>query len=105
VASTRSAVRVLQHRRGGRHRKVRWIENLAQHDIDPVGPAERLDGLRVPDGALLSEGAGFVFAVAGLQCGLLRKLQHLHPPRRPTMITGEGGGELGPTDLDHLPPP
>ena len=45
-----------------------------------------------------------MLAVAGLQRGLLRQLQHLHPARRPAMIAGEVGGELGPADVDDLPP-
>ena len=47
---------------------------------------------------------GSCLRVAGLQRGLLRQLQHLHPARRPAMITGEVGGELGPADVDDLPP-
>jgi hypothetical protein len=78
---------------------------LAQHGVDSVGAAERLDGLRPPDAALVSQRPGIVLRVTGLKGGPLPQLQHLHPARRPTIIPGESRGELGAPDIDHLPPP
>jgi hypothetical protein len=89
------------HRRGGHEG---WVQRFVQHRLDPLWSAEGLNGLGMPGGALLAEGPGFVFAVSGLQRGLLRQLQHLHPARRPAMELGEVGGELGAADVDDLSP-
>ena len=66
--------------------------------------AERFGGLGMPGGALLGQGAGFVFGVPGLQGGLLRQLQRLHRRRRPTMITLKPGRQLTLPILDQHPP-
>jgi hypothetical protein len=92
------------HRRGSRHRHGGGPQHLIDHRVDPLRSAERVDCFGPPHRALLGEGAGFVLALAGLQCGLLRQLQHLHPTRRPRVITGEVGGELGLPDVDDQPP-
>ena len=60
--------------------------------------AERLDGLGVPGGALLGQGARFVLGVSGFQGGLLRQLDCLHRGRRPTMITLKPRRQLHPDD-------
>jgi hypothetical protein len=69
-----------------------------------VVAAEGLDGFGTPDAALLRQCPRFVLAVSGLQRGLLSQLQHVHPARRPAMITGEVGGEFGLSDVDDLSP-
>ena len=63
----------------------------------------RVSTVGAPDGACSARVRVRVWRCAGLQGGPLGQLQHLHPARRPTMITGEGGGQLGPPDVDDLP--
>ena len=91
---------VRRHHRTGDRRRA---QGPGDHGGDLAWPAHHLDGLGVPGGALLGEGAGFVFGVAGFQGGLLGQLNLLHPARRPPMLGGERGGELGRPDLDHPP--
>ena len=58
----------------------------------------------MPGGALLGQGAGFVFGVPGFQGGLLRQLQPLDRRRRPTMITLKLARQLPLPVLDQHPP-
>ena len=77
---------------------------MVDHGVDRVRSAERLGGLGVLAAALLGQGAGFVFGLAGLQGGLLRQLQRFHRRRRPTMITLKPGWQLPMPFLDQHPP-
>jgi hypothetical protein len=70
------------------------VEGVGDHGLDCVRSAERFGGLGMPGGALVGQGAGFVFGVPGLQGGLLRQLHRLHRCRRPTMITLKPGRQL-----------
>ena len=79
------------------------IERPVDHRLDRVRSAERFGGLGMPDGALLGQGAGFVFGVPGFQGGLLRQLHRLHRCRRPTMITLKPSRQLTLPNLDQHP--
>ena len=80
------------------------MEGVGDHGLDRFRSAERFGGLGVPGGALLGQGAGFVFGVPGFQGGLLRQLQRLHRRRRPTMITLKPGRQYTLPVLDQHPP-
>jgi hypothetical protein len=80
------------------------VEGLADHGLNRFRSAEGFGGLGVPGGALLGQGAGFVFGVPGFQGGLLRQLQRLHRGWRATMITLKPARQLALTVLDQHPP-
>ena len=103
----------LQHFLPGRRQPLRIhpgachrdrIERPVDDGLDRVRSAERCGGLGMPGGALLGQGAGFVFGVPGLQGRLLRQLQRLHRGRRPTMITLKPGRQYTLPVLDQHPP-
>ena len=73
------------------------------HGRHTRGAAEDLFGLLAPCGALLGQGAGFVFGVAGLQGGLLGELDRLHHARRAPVVALERGGQLAAAGLDRGP--
>ena len=56
------------------------------HRRDGLAAAEHGCGFVQPGGALLGQGSGFVFGVAGLQRRLLRQMQRFDRGRRPAMI-------------------
>ena len=65
-----------------------------------MGAAEDLFRLLAPGGALLGQGAGFVFGVAGFQGGLLGELDRLDHAGRAAVVALEGGGQLAAAGLD-----
>jgi hypothetical protein len=87
-----------------RARRRGRVESFGDHGSDRLRSAEGLDGLGMPGGAPLGQGAGFVLGLPGLQGGLLRQLQGFHRGRRPTMITLKLGRQLTLPVLDQRPP-
>jgi len=70
------------------------------HWRDGLRAAQHGCGFAEPSGALLSQGSGFMFGVAGLQCRLLRQMQRFNRSRRPAMIMLELDGQLAAADVD-----
>jgi len=70
------------------------------HGVDAVGSAEDLLGLGPPGRALLSQSAGFVLVLPGLQVGLLREREGLDRSRRPAMSGLELDRKLPAARLD-----
>ena len=62
--------------------------------------AQHRCGFAEPGRALLSQGSGFVFGVAGLQRRLLCQMQRFDRCRRPTMIFLELDGEFAAAGVD-----
>ena len=70
------------------------------HRRDSAMSAQHRRGLAKPGCALLSQGAGFVFGVAGLQRRLLRQMQRFDRGRWPAMIILETDGQLAAAGID-----
>ena len=75
-------------------------ERRPHHRSDGATSAQHCCRFVQPGGALLGQGSGFVFGVAGLQRRLLRQLQRFDRCRRPAMIMLELDGELAAAGVD-----
>ena len=67
---------------------------------DGLGPIQQCCGFAKPGCALLGQGSGFVFGVAGVQCRLLRQMQHFDRGRWPAMIILELDRQLTAAGVD-----
>jgi hypothetical protein len=77
-----------------------WRQRRPHHRRDGLDPAQHGCGLFEPGRALLGQGSGFVFGVAGLQGRLLCQLQRFDRCRRSAVIMLELDGQLAAADLD-----
>jgi len=66
-------------------------------------PTDHLQGLGVPDFALLTQRAGFVFGLPGGQGGLLGQLDHFRGGRDPAVLGQERFGQRGACRGDRGP--
>ena len=67
---------------------------------DGLGPIHHCCASAKPGCALLGQGSGFVFGVAGFQCRLLRQVQCFDRGRRSAMIMLELDGQLAAAGVD-----
>ena len=75
-------------------------ERRLHHRRDGAASAQHCCRFVQPGGALLGQGSGFVFGVAGLQRRLLRQVQRFDRGRRPAMIFLELDREFTAADVD-----
>ena len=79
------------------------VSAVLHHRRDRVTSAQHCCGFVQPGGALLGQGSGFVFGVAGFQGGLLRQLHCFDRCRRPAMIMLELDRQLALAGVDVGP--
>ena len=75
-------------------------ERCLHHRRDRAASAQHYCGFAEPGGALLGQGSGFVFGVAGLQGRLLRQMQCFDRGQWPPVIMLELDGQLAAAGVD-----